>query len=164
MVGDSRTGHIASCSNSTRGIMAGGEAPSRVNTITYITINTLGNGIDFGDLIAVRNDQDAVASQTRGFVVAGSTGSITNLIDFVTITSTGNAQDFGDLTDARDPGVFSSLTRGVACSGDYPSNVNIIDFIEIMTTANAVDFGDMLTKTSSPQTCSNAHGGLADDM
>ena len=44
------------------------------------------------------------------------------------------------------------------------ANTNIIDFIEIMTTANAVDFGDMLTKTSAPQTCSNAHGGLADDM
>ena len=64
MRGDSRTGHLASCSNSTRGLMLGGEAPSRVNTITYITLNTLGNGIDFGDLTAVRNDQDAVASQT----------------------------------------------------------------------------------------------------
>ena len=76
----------------------------------------------------------------------------------------GNAIDFGDLTDARDPAVTSSLTRGIACTGDYPANTNIIDFIEIMTTANAVDFGDMLTKTSSAQTCSNAHGGLADDM
>jgi len=101
MRGDSRTGHIASCSSSTRGIMAGGEAPSRVNTITYITLATLGNGIDFGDLTAVRNDHDAVSSQTRGFVVAGSTGSTTNLIDFVTISTTGNAADFGDLTQAR---------------------------------------------------------------
>ena len=88
----------------------------------------------------------------------------TNTIQYVTIQSTGNAIDFGDLTDARDPAVTSSLTRGIACTGDYPSNVNIIDFIEIMTTANAVDFGDMTTKTSSAQTCSNAHGGLADDM
>ena len=101
MKGDSRTGHIASCSSSTRGLMLGGEAPSRVNTITYITLNTLGNGTDFGDLTAVRNDQDAVASKTRGFVVGGSTGSTTNLIDFVTIASTGNASDFGDLTQAR---------------------------------------------------------------
>jgi len=101
MKGDSRTGHIASCSSSTRGLMLGGEAPSRVNTITYITLNTLGNGTDFGDLTAVRNDQDAVASKTRGFVVGGSTGSTTNLIDFVTIASTGNASYFGDLTQAR---------------------------------------------------------------
>ena len=114
MRGDSRSGHVASCSNSTRGIMAGGEAPSRVNTITYITIATLGNGIDFGDLVAVRNDQDAVASQIRGFVVAGSTGSTTNLIDFVTIASTGNASDFGDLTQARtQPLAFSDVHGGL---------------------------------------------------
>ena len=116
MRGDSRNGHIASCSNSTRGIMAGGQAPSRVNTITYITIATLGNGIDFGDLTAVRNDHDAVASQTRGFFVAGSPGpgSITNLIDFVTIASTGNASDFGDLTQARtQPLAFSDVHGGL---------------------------------------------------
>tara|TARA_Y100001937_G_scaffold112986_1_gene161159 strand:+ start:827 stop:1837 length:1011 start_codon:yes stop_codon:yes gene_type:complete len=113
---DSRTGHVASCSNSTRGIMAGGEAPSRVNTITYITISTLGNGIDFGDLTTVRNDHDAVASQTRGCVVAGSPGpgSITNLIDFVTIASTGDATDFGDLTQARtQPLAFSDVHGGL---------------------------------------------------
>ena len=105
MRGDSRTGHIASCSSSTRGIMAGGESPSpsKVNTITYITLATLGNGIDFGDLTAAKNDQDAVSSSTRGFVVAGNDASSNklNVIEFVTISTTGNAADFGDLTQAR---------------------------------------------------------------
>ena len=104
MKGDSRTGHVAACSNSTRGIMAGGESPSPsvVNTITYITLATLGNGIDFGDLLAVRNDHDAVSSSTRGFVVAGANAPAkTNSIEFVTIASTGDATDFGDLTQAR---------------------------------------------------------------
>ena len=101
MKGDSRTGHIASCSNATRGIMAGGEAPSRVNTITFITLATLGNGVDFGDLRAPRNDQDAVSSSTRGFIVAGANPAKTNRIEFVTISTTGNAKDFGDLTQAR---------------------------------------------------------------
>ena len=114
MRGDSRTGHIASCSNSTRGIMAGGEAPSRVNTITFITLATLGNGTDFGDLTAGRNDQDAVASQTRGFVVAGNNGSVTNSIDFITFSTTGNASDFGDLTQARtQPLAFSDVHGGL---------------------------------------------------
>ena len=105
MRSDSRTGHIASCSSSTRGIMAGGESPSpsKVNTITYITLATLGNGIDFGDLTAAKNDQDAVSSSTRGFVVAGNDASSNklNVIEFVTISTTGNAADFGDLTQAR---------------------------------------------------------------
>ena len=115
MRGDSRTGHIASCSNSTRGIMAGGEAPSStVNTITFITLATLGNPQDFGDLTAARNDQDAVASQTRGFVVAGNNGSVTNSIDFITFSTTGNASDFGDLTQARtQPLAFSDVHGGL---------------------------------------------------
>ena len=102
---DSRTGHIASCSSSTRGIMAGGESPSpsKVNTITYITLATLGDGVDFGDLTGAKNDHDAVSSSTRGFVVAGNDPSSTklNVIEFVTIATTGNAADFGDLTQAR---------------------------------------------------------------
>ena len=105
MTDDPRTGHIASCSNSTRGIMAGGEAPSpsKVNTITYITLATLGDGVDFGDLTGAKNDHDAVSSSTRGFVVAGNDPSSTklNVIEFVTIATTGNAADFGDLTQAR---------------------------------------------------------------
>ncbi len=155
-----------SASSPTRGLYLGGYRDGDVNFIDFLTISTTGNTQDFGDLVnTARNGNGGVSNGHRGIVMGGySAPARTNVIQYVTIQSTGNAIDFGDLTDARDPGVFSSLTRGVACSGDYPSNVNIIDFIEIMTTANAVDFGDMLTKTSSPQTCSNAHGGLADDM
>ena len=101
MKGDSRTGHIGSCSNSTRGIMAGGEAPSAVNTITQITLATLGNGTDFGDLTAARNDHDASSSSTRGFIVAGANPAKTTSIEFVTITTGGDASNFGDLTQAR---------------------------------------------------------------
>ena len=115
---DSRTGHIASCSSSTRGIMAGGESPSpsKVNTITYITLATLGNGIDFGDLIQAKNDQEAVSSSTRGFVVAGNDASSNklNVIEFVTISTTGNAVDFGDLTQARSqPSACSDVHGGL---------------------------------------------------
>ena len=144
----------------------GGYRDGEVNFIDFITIATTGNSQQFGDLVnTARNGNGGVSNGHRGIVMGGySSPARTNVIQFITIQSTGNALDFGDLTDARDPAVTSSLTRGIACTGDYPSNVNIIDFIEIMTTANAVDFGDMTTKTSSAQTCSNAHGGLADDM
>ena len=156
----------ATASSPTRGLNLGGYRDAEVNVIDMITIATTGNSIDFGDLInTARNGNGGVSNGHRGIVMGGySSPARTNVIQYVTIQSMGNAIDFGDLTDARDPGVTSSLTRGIATSGDYPANTNIIDFIEIMTTANAVDFGDMLTKTSSPQTCSNAHGGLADDM
>ena len=157
---------FATASSPTRGVNMGGYRDGEVNFIDFITIATTGNSQDFGDLInTARNGNGGASNGHRGIVMGGySQPARTNVIQYVTIQSTGNAIDFGDLTDARDPAVTSSLTRGIACTGDYPSNVNIIDFIEIMTTANAVDFGDMLTKTSSAQTCSNAHGGLADDM
>ena len=157
---------FATASSPTRGVNMGGYRDGEVNFIDFITIATTGNSQEFGDLINTsRNGNGGVSNGHRGIVMGGyASPARTNVIQYVTIQSTGNAIDFGDLTDARDPAVTSSLTRGIACTGDYPSNVNIIDFIEIMTTANAVDFGDMLTKTSSAQTCSNAHGGLADDM
>jgi len=155
-----------SASSPTRGLYLGGYRDGEVNFIDFLTISTTGNTQDFGDLVnTARNGNGGVSNGHRGIVMGGySSPARTNVIQYVTIQSTGNALDFGDLTDARDPAVTSSLTRGIACTGDYPSNVNIIDFIEIMTTGNAVDFGDMTTKTSSAQSCSNAHGGLADDM
>ena len=157
---------FATASSPTRGVNMGGYRDGEVNFIDFITIATTGDSQDFGDLLnTARNGNGGVSNGHRGIVMGGySSPARTNVIQFITIQSMGNALDFGDLTDARDPAVTSSLTRGIACTGDYPSNVNIIDFIEIMTTANAVDFGDMTTKTSSAQTCSNAHGGLADDM
>ena len=156
----------ATASSPTRGVHLGGYRDGEVNFIDFITIATTGNSQQFGDLVNTsRNGNGGASNGHRGIVMGGyASPARTNTIQYVTIQSTGNAIDFGDLTDARDPAVTSSLTRGIACTGDYPSNVNIIDFIEIMTTGNAVDFGDMLTKTSSAQTCSNAHGGLADDM
>ena len=156
----------ATASSPTRGVNLGGYRDGEVNFIDFITIATTGNSQQFGDLVNTsRNGNGGASNGHRGIVMGGyASPARTNTIQYVTIQSTGNAIDFGDLTDARDPAVTSSLTRGIACTGDYPSNVNIIDFIEIMTTANAVDFGDMTTKTSSAQTCSNAHGGLADDM
>ena len=63
-----------SASNETRGLIFGGTSgPSpvvRTNTITYVTIATLGGGIDFGDLNALYQNPTGTASQTR--VVMGT--------------------------------------------------------------------------------------------
>ena len=87
-------------SNSTRGIFAGGKNPSVNNIIDYITIATLGDAADFGDLTSQRfQNCNTCFSATRGCFNGGSTTPATvNTIDYVTILSTGNATDFGDLT------------------------------------------------------------------
>ena len=95
------------CSNSTRGLISGGKAPSMTNAIDFITIATTGNATDFGDMTYTNNrDGASGSSKTRGIVGAGgdpysSPYPKTNIINFVEIATTGDAADFGDLTTAR---------------------------------------------------------------
>jgi hypothetical protein len=86
------------CSNSTRGVFAGGLTGSVTNTIEYITIATTGNATDFGDLTVARRSMGACASSLRGIFGGGYTTTPINVIDYITIATVGNAIDFGDLT------------------------------------------------------------------
>ena len=71
-----------------------------MNLIDYITIATLGNAIDFGDMTQARSDMAFTSSSVRIAFCGGNAGSIVNTIDYVTIMSLGNAIDFGDLITA----------------------------------------------------------------
>ena len=64
----------------------------------YITIATLGNALDYGDLSTAVNHTSAVTSPTR-IVMYG--GNAKNEIQYHDIMSTGDFVDFGDLTEAR---------------------------------------------------------------
>jgi hypothetical protein len=46
------TARMGSTSSKTRGLFAGGEAPSSTNVIQSVTIATTGNAVDFGDLVS----------------------------------------------------------------------------------------------------------------
>ena len=104
------------CSNSTRGIHAGGvyPAPSRINVIQFITIASLGNAQDFGDLTSANCLQGGAASSTRGVFAGGSQPTTVNTIEFITIATTGNATDFGDRTEVKNGlGGFSDVHGGL---------------------------------------------------
>ena len=96
---------IISCSNTTRGIFAGGEsAPTNTNIIDLITIASTGNAQDFGDLTQTKSNGGAASTSIRGVFGGGATGSpasVTNTIDYVTIATAGNAIDFGDISTLR---------------------------------------------------------------
>ena len=167
--GDSTRAHQSQggLASSVRGVFGGGytDSPAATfsNTIDYITIATLGNAADFGDLTVGRLYAAGCSNSTRGCWAGGnvSGGTQKNEIDYITIATTGNAADFGDLTSARrDLAACSSPTRGVWCGGDTPTLVNTIDYVEILTTGNAVDFGDQTVSRDRISGCSNAHGGL----
>jgi len=89
------------CSSTTRGVFAGGDTGSKVDTMDYITMASEGNATDFGNLSAAACFCAGTSNKTRGVVNIGDTGSVVNTIDFITISTTGNASDFGDLTTVR---------------------------------------------------------------
>ena len=112
-------GQFAACSDSTRGLFAGGYGiftTNRTDTIDYITIQTTGNATDFGDLSQNNIRLSATSNATRGVIGGGytTTGSSTrvNTIEYVTIQTPGNATDFGDL---------AAVNYGLAAFSGSPS-------------------------------------------
>ena len=91
------------CSSTTRGLFAGGFVyPSpypRVNLIDYLTIATLGNSIDFGDLTVTGQGPGANSNSLRGVFGGRTNPSKQQVIDYVEIATTGDAVDFGDMLD-----------------------------------------------------------------
>ena len=129
----------------TRALSMGGQVfPADINKIDFVTIPTLGDAQDFGDLSETRTQSAGLGSRVRGFCCGGldSPSNYRDTIDFHEFSSTGNFIDFGNLTaTARLLAAFSSSTRGVAAGGS-PRN-DVIDYFTMATTGNAVDFGDL---------------------
>ena len=162
--------YSAGFSSPTRGIKVGGaEVPGsapELNLIEYVTIQTTGNGQDFGDLITPAWRLGGCSNAVRGVILEGESpaGDGLNAISYVTISTLGNAQDFGDATTAgQHSNGTSSSTRGVFMgrqgASPYP-NLTFIDYVHIMTTSNAQDFGDLTVGRQGVNACSNGHGGL----
>ena len=156
----------------TRGLVFQGltypSAPSStyLNTIEFITVASLGNATDFGDLISKNNAGAGAGNLTRGIQVSGNDPSgATNVIQFVTIASTGNAQDFGDVGYERcNAGAVSNQTRlvysgGEGMSSPYPQ-LNNIEFITFASTGNGTDFGDQVDTVNSPYGVSSPTRGV----
>ena len=91
---------VGSASNKTRGLFAGG-FPGSQNEISYITIASKGDAIDFGNLSAARAYFPGVSNLIRGVFAGGREPTIVNTIEYVEFATLGNATDFGDLTVAR---------------------------------------------------------------
>ncbi len=153
------------CSSSTRGIFAGlnfGTSPLNSNVIDYVTIASIGNAQDFGDLSAAKGQLATCCSSTRGVFAAGYTapsGPRYNVIEYITIQSTGNAVDFGDLSESPSGTTgCSNSTRGLF-SGGFTS-LNVIEFITIASTGNSTDFGDLTQGRTQPSSVSSPTRGV----
>ena len=164
----------ASASNNTRGLNGGGYSsgsgtPANTETIEYITIASIGNALDFGDLTMGRRAAGALSSPIRACFAAGyqqpdASGTRTDRIDFITIASTGNAIDFGNLTESGwGPAAMSNSVRGVYAgrlSPGSPGFETTIDYITIASTGDAIDFGDTTTGSGRGTGSSNKTRGV----
>lgn len=145
----------AATSNGTsgRGVIAGGySGPGGLNNIEYITISTLGDSSDFGDLLDGRDELASCSNGTndRGIFAGGWDSGVNrvNDIEYITITSTGNGTDFGDLaTSGGNAGLVGlsngTSNRGVFGGGYEGSRVDRIQYITISSTGNTTDFGNL---------------------
>ena len=155
-------------SSQTRGIITGGsgDSPGETNVIQFVTIATIGNATDFGDLLNPKdNMMSKNGSSTRMLICGGRdytpSATATNVIEFLTIATTGNSADFGDLTQTRFAGTgCGSATRGIIAGGQTPTYVNTIDFVTIASAGNATDFGDLISTTSFLAGASNSIKGI----
>ena len=129
-----------------RAIRGGGYSPGNTAypDVDLITISTLGNAVNFGQLHTARTSHGACSSSTRGIFLGGNPDN--DSTEYYTLASAGNGIDFGNLTSTgrRYTSSFSSSTRGFSAGGkDDPAVTNEIDYCEISTLSSWLDFGDL---------------------
>lgn len=147
---------VECASNATYGFRMGGSSGGgALNVIKYVTIQTLGNAQDVGDLTIGVTNLGASEDRTRAVVFGGySSDTHQNTIQYFATTGTsGNASDFGDLTTASHSGAACSngtkAIHSLGTTGANNSPTNRIDQVTIQTTANSTDFGDLIRSKMS---------------
>jgi len=179
MVGGGRMTLCNAAMSPTRGILAGGvETPGGspttfTNEIEFVTMATLGNSVEFGELDKSGGggrSNGNCSSNTRGVLNVGTQSPADgNVIEFITIASTGNAKNFGDLSGGQQMrGACSNQIRGLFAGGfvspGSSNYVNTCERITIATTGSATDWGDPFeTETGRAYNSgiSDSHGGLS---
>ena len=124
---------------------------------------TLGNAIEFGDLLKPGQGHSGCSSATRGLFGGRRTPGANpdDDIEYLTIASGGQTIFFGNMFSGRRLGsAFSSSTRGIWAGGITPTYVNVIDYVEISTLGTALDFGDTMEAGALNSGCSSPTRGI----
>jgi len=146
-----------------RGLYCGGRRTGNVkhNVIQYITISTLGDSINFGDLTAVRSLAGGASNgvNDKGVTLGGlNQTAYVNIIDTMNISYTGNATDFGDMLAITGQGSTASNgtnNRAINGGGWTTDAINVISYICISIKDNATDFGDLMNQQRGTAGMSN---------
>ena len=161
---------VAGCSSTTRGVVlggnAGGDAPAATGaeaTTHLITLDTLGNATDFGEMVTANNQNTAASNNVKGVVTNGQATLGNGSYEQFNIATTGSFSNFGQLTAGRffERGAGSQIAqRGLFGGGANPSNTNIIDFCSLISGTSFTDFGDLAAAKKSAEGLSNNAGGI----
>ena len=143
-----------------RALFAGGyTSPANRTDIDYVTISTLGNAQNFGDLSTAGAYRTGASSSTRGIFFNGQNDTG---IEFVTISSTGSAASFGSAdNDHNQAASCSNETRGFRAGGsDAGTTFNNIFYVTIATTGTFSDFGDISNPTQGRLTFAGVNSSV----
>jgi len=155
-----------SASNTTRGVFAGGNVPGYTKTMDLITMQSLGNAIDFGDLAGTARQglSTNVSSPTRAIYAGGrgpgSPVPTVNEMSFIEFATTADSVDFGDISTAITfvRGASNSV-RGIFGGGyepaGSPGRTNVIEYVLIAAKSNPTDFGDLTSARSEGGSANN---------
>ena len=101
-------------SNSTRGIRFSGYTSPYHLLYDKYEIASLGNAVDFGDVLYNREWAQTTSSPTRGVAAGGDSGDYATdrEIQYIEISTGGTALDFGDLTDRPSSSVPQAISNG----------------------------------------------------
>ena len=154
----------------TRVVWFGGKGLTGVsdqqNTIQFITIATLGNSEDFGDLPIDTSSSNASSNGIRGFCCGGNTPSpfSASSIFTVTMATKGDATDYDDLNTSTGQlpqiGTVANSNKAIVAGGTSGGETNVIQSFSMATTGQSADFGDLTVPRYSPAGVSDSHGGL----
>ena len=157
------TGAASSASNSITpalgdiGVTAGGGNSSLTHGgIEYVTISSLGNAQDWGNLTVARKGLASGASTTRAVFAYGEPSGLgsSNIIDYVSLTSAGNATDFGDMGASKNNsagasnGTLAVFSRQSFSAGAY-------DYVTIASTGNSTSWGNSTRVNETVGTCAS---------
>jgi hypothetical protein len=149
-----------------RGIwVGGGDSPSILDDMEYISISTPASTVIFGTIAANSTGNAGTSGRGRGIWAGGYGYNLsTDDITYITIATPGNSSTFGDLTGTRwQPAAVSNGTRALVMGRRQgTADAKTIDYITIATTGNASSFGHMYGNTleDGADACGNGTYGM----
>jgi len=130
-------------------LFLGGNSTS--NVIDTVSIKTLGNATDFGDLRIGQAGYSCEGNATRGLISMVREGGEWDCVDYVTFASAGNSVKFGDLSYSNMQGASfdqccGNSTRYIGTAKYYSGAYRFENFyLTYSTTGNSSTFGDLST-------------------